>query len=244
MDEVIEKLITENGVDVFYTGGMGQFDEQFTNTVRKAKLKYNHISIILIKPYFSNELNTNKEYYNYRYDDVMVCEESELVHPKAAIKKRNRWMVDECDFVIGYIQRDYGGAYDAIQYVTVVDNAGNTSTNSKASDIDVTNPTIDIIRVSKDLVLVDVYADEGITGTCTAKREEFNRMMRDSKLGKIDRIFVKSVSRFARNSLECIENIRLLKSYGTTVLFENDGIDTSSMNSEMISAPLHQGQSA
>lgn len=92
----------------------------------------------------------------------------------------------------------------------------------------------DYIRVSKDLVLVDVYADEGITGTCTAKREEFNRMIRDSKLGKIDRIFVKSVSRFARNSLECIENIRLLKSYGTTVLFENDGIDTSSMNSEMI----------
>lgn len=116
LDEVIEKLITENGVDVFYTGGMGQFDEQFTNTVRKAKLKHNHISIILIKPYFSNELNTNKEYYNYRYDDVMVCEESELVHPKAAIKKRNRWMVDECDFVIGYIQRDYGGAYDAVQY--------------------------------------------------------------------------------------------------------------------------------
>ena len=116
LDEVIEKLITENGVDVFYTGGMGQFDEQFTNTVRKAKLMHNHISIILIKPYFSNELNTNKEYYNYRYDDVMVCEESELVHPKAAIKKRNRWMIDECDFVIGYIQRDHGGAYDAIQY--------------------------------------------------------------------------------------------------------------------------------
>lgn len=114
--QVIEKLITENGVDIFYTGGMGQFDEQFTNAVRKAKLKYNHISIVLIKPYFSNELNTNKEYYNYRYDDVMICEESELVHPKAAIKKRNRWMVDECDFVIGYIQRDYGGAYDAIQY--------------------------------------------------------------------------------------------------------------------------------
>ena len=61
--------------------------------------------------------------------------------------------------------------------------------------------------------MVDVYADEGITGTCTAKREEFNRMIRDSKLGKIDRIFVKSVSRFARNSLECIENIRLLNAF-------------------------------
>lgn len=92
----------------------------------------------------------------------------------------------------------------------------------------------DFIRLSQDMTLVDVYADEGITGTSVNKRDDFNRMVKDSKLGKIDRIFVKSVSRFARNSLECIEFIRLLKSYGTTVLFENDGIDTETMNSEMI----------
>lgn len=92
----------------------------------------------------------------------------------------------------------------------------------------------DFIKQSGDMTLVDIYADEGITGTCVNKRDEFQRMMKDSKAGKIDRIYVKSVSRFARNSLECIENIRLLKSYGTTVLFENDGIDTSTMNSEMI----------
>lgn len=92
----------------------------------------------------------------------------------------------------------------------------------------------DFIRRSRNMTLVDIYADEGITGTCVNKRDEFLRMMSDSRKGKIDRILVKSVSRFARNSLECIENIRLLKSYGTTVLFENDGIDTEKMNSEMI----------
>lgn len=92
----------------------------------------------------------------------------------------------------------------------------------------------DFIRSRGDMVLVDIYADEGITGTSVNKRDEFNRMMKDSKAGKIDRVFVKSVSRFARNSLECIENIRLLKSYGTSVFFENDGIDTDTMNSEMI----------
>lgn len=92
----------------------------------------------------------------------------------------------------------------------------------------------DFIRRSENMTLVDIYADEGITGTCVNKRDEFLRMMSDSKKGKIDRVLVKSVSRFARNSLECIENIRLLKSYGTTVLFENDGIDTEKMNSEMI----------
>ena len=92
----------------------------------------------------------------------------------------------------------------------------------------------DFLRISANMVLVDIYADEGITGTCANKRDEFLRMMKDSKNGKIDRIYVKSVSRFARNSLECIENIRLLKSYGVSVLFENDGIDTEQMNSEMI----------
>lgn len=92
----------------------------------------------------------------------------------------------------------------------------------------------DFIKQDSNKVLVDIYADEGITGTCVNKRDDFLRMMKDSKAGKIDRIYVKSVSRFARNSLECIENIRLLKSYGTTVLFENDGIDTERMNSEMI----------
>ena len=92
----------------------------------------------------------------------------------------------------------------------------------------------DFLYRSENMELVDIYADEGITGTSTNKRDDFNRMIKDSSLGKIDRIFVKSVSRFARNSLECIENIRLLKSYGTTVLFENDAIDTETMNSEMI----------
>ena len=92
----------------------------------------------------------------------------------------------------------------------------------------------DFLRLSDNMELVDIYADEGITGTSINKRDDFNRMLRDSSLGKIDRIFVKSVSRFARNSLECIESIRLLKSYGTTVLFENDAIDTNTMNSEMI----------
>ena len=92
----------------------------------------------------------------------------------------------------------------------------------------------DYIREQPDMVLVDVYADEGITGTCMNKRDEFNRMMKDCRAGKIDRIFVKSVSRFARNSLECIESVRELKKCGTTIFFENDGIDSKTMNHELI----------
>ena len=92
----------------------------------------------------------------------------------------------------------------------------------------------DFIRTSEKMELVDIYADEGITGTSINKREEFKRMMNDARLGKIDRIYVKSIQRFARNSLECLEAIRKLKEYGVSVYFENDRIDTGNMNSEMI----------
>lgn len=90
------------------------------------------------------------------------------------------------------------------------------------------------IQQSDNMELVDVYADEGITGTSVAKRDDFNRMIKDCKLGKIDRIYVKSVSRFARNALDCLEHIRLLKECGVSVFFENDGIDTMALNSELI----------
>ena len=60
------------------------------------------------------------------------------------------------------------------------------------------------------------------------------RLIRDCKHKKIDRVLVKSVTRFARNSLECIETIRTMKSCGVSVLFETDRIDTEKMNSEMM----------
>lgn len=92
----------------------------------------------------------------------------------------------------------------------------------------------DFIRTSDKMELVDIYADEGITGTSLNKREDFKRMLNDARLGKIDRIYVKSVQRFARNSLECLESVRKLAEYGASVYFENDRIDTKSMSSEMI----------
>lgn len=81
--------------------------------------------------------------------------------------------------------------------------------------------------------LVDVYADEGITGTFLEKRDEFKRMLQDCRAGKITRILVKSVSRFARNTLELIETTRELKDLGVVVVFEEQGIDTAQMLGEM-----------
>ncbi len=92
----------------------------------------------------------------------------------------------------------------------------------------------DYISSQPSMTLVDIYADEGITGTCLNKREEMKRLIHDASLGRIDRVLCKSVSRFARNSLECLETIRAFKDYGVSVVFENDNIDTKTMNSEMI----------
>ena len=82
--------------------------------------------------------------------------------------------------------------------------------------------------------LVDIYADEGITGTDMSKRDDFLRLLRDCKKGLIDRIITKSVSRFARNTEELLETLRMLKSIGVSVYFEEQGIDTDKMNMEMI----------
>ena len=92
----------------------------------------------------------------------------------------------------------------------------------------------DFFKSQSNMILVDIYADEGITGTCMNKREEFKRLIKDCTLGRIDRVYVKSVSRFARNSLECLETIRKLKECGVSVVFENDNVDTKTMNSELI----------
>ena len=81
--------------------------------------------------------------------------------------------------------------------------------------------------------LADIYADEGITGTSLEKRDGFKRMLADCRAGKINRVLVKSVSRFARNALELLETTRELKDLGVVVVFEEQDIDTSQILSEM-----------
>lgn len=78
-----------------------------------------------------------------------------------------------------------------------------------------------------------IFADKGLTGTQADTRTDFMRMIRKCRQGKIDLILVKSVSRFARNTVDCLEYIRLLKSLNIGVYFEKESIDTLKMNSEM-----------
>ena len=81
-----------------------------------------------------------------------------------------------------------------------------------------------------------IYADEGITGTSMKRREDFKRMLRACREGRIDLILCKSVSRFGRNSVDVLRTIRALRERNIGVLFEKEAVDTRTMNSELILA--------
>ena len=87
-------------------------------------------------------------------------------------------------------------------------------------------------------------ADEGLTGTRMDRREDFNRMMRDCRKGKIDRILVKSVSRFARNTKDCLSAQRELSGMGVTVRFEKENIDTKTLTTELMLLELKKRMDA
>lgn len=78
-----------------------------------------------------------------------------------------------------------------------------------------------------------LYADEGISGTRADKRPQFTQMIKDCNAGKIDIIITKSVSRFARNTVECLEYVRMLKAKGISIIFEEQNIDTMKCDSEL-----------
>src|SRR5690606_25116944 len=78
------------------------------------------------------------------------------------------------------------------------------------------------------------FADEGITGTNTKKRAEFNRMIEECMAGRIDMVITKSISRFARNTLDCLKYIRQLKDKGIPVFFEKENINTMDSKGEIL----------
>ena len=115
LDNAVGEAITQ-GCELFYTGAMGDFDSLFSSGVRSAKKVYPHIKLIGVKPYFTNDINTDKDYYAALYDDIIIPDELAGIHPKAAIKARNRWMIDKSDIVLIYTVRNFGGAYEAKRY--------------------------------------------------------------------------------------------------------------------------------
>ena len=92
----------------------------------------------------------------------------------------------------------------------------------------------DKIMTNPEWTMAGIFADEGITGTSTKKRDDFNRMIRKCKKGKINLILTKSISRFARNTLDTINYTRMLRAMGIGIYFEKENINTLDMDSEML----------
>ena len=118
LDEALAKIIETDDSFIFLVGGMGDFDGMCSSAVRRAKKKHpdKRISLELVLPYLTSELNKSKEYYETYFDDVIVPSELAGVHYKSAITKRNRWMVEQSNWIIAFVYRDFGGAYTTLRY--------------------------------------------------------------------------------------------------------------------------------
>ena len=91
-----------------------------------------------------------------------------------------------------------------------------------------------LIQDNPDWECVGIYWEAAVSATKKETRPELQRLLADCKAGRINLVITKSISRFARNTTDCLEMIRQLKEYGVTVRFEKEGIDTSTMESELL----------
>lgn len=92
----------------------------------------------------------------------------------------------------------------------------------------------DLIKSKSEWDLAGIYADEAITGTQVTKREDFQRLINDCMNGDVDMIITKSISRFARNTLDTLKYVRMLKEKGIAVFFEEENINTLTMDGELL----------
>lgn len=118
IDNALSELVQSEDDNMFYSGGMGDFDFMCEAAVRRLKKRCPHLNIRLnlVLPYMTNQINRDKDYYESRFDNIIIPMDLMGVHYKAAIKKRNRWMVDQADKILAYVYRDFGGAFDTIKY--------------------------------------------------------------------------------------------------------------------------------
>ena len=109
------------------------------------------------------------------------------------------------------------------------------------------NHYTEYIERNEEWELAGIYTDDGISGTNTKKREGFNGMIEDCMAGKIDMVITKSISRFARNTIDCLKYVRQLKEKNIAIIFEKETINTLEASGELlltIMASLAQQESA
>lgn len=113
---ILEQLITEQDVSCFYTGGMGEFDGIFSSAVRILKRTHPQVRLFLVLPYYTANINKERAFFESEYDGLVLPSALDGLHYKSAIKARNRWMIEQSDYIITCVYKSRGGAYDAMRY--------------------------------------------------------------------------------------------------------------------------------
>lgn len=116
LQTAIERLICEEDVTLFYVGNQGQFDALVRSTLRRLQQRHPHICYGVVLPYLPRTQSAQEP-------DTMFPESLETVHPRYAIGRRNRWMLEQADAVICYVKHDWGGA---ARYVSTARRQGKT----------------------------------------------------------------------------------------------------------------------
>lgn len=112
--KLLKELIQAKPYVVFLVGRNGEFDEYAASVIKRMRREINDESseLDLVLPYTVSDI----EYYEKYYDDVIIPERSSAAHRKNAITQRNRWMIERSDLIVCYVERENGGAYDALRY--------------------------------------------------------------------------------------------------------------------------------
>ena len=114
---LLEETAGDNPADMFL-GGYGGFDSFAYNVCKKYKASHPSVSLIFVTPYITEQYQKNHlEFIKNMYDDI-IYPEIENKPKRFAVFYRNRYMVDRADFVIAYVNRSYGGAYDTYKYAS------------------------------------------------------------------------------------------------------------------------------
>lgn len=117
LTEILEEILIKYSVENFLIGEFGNFDRTFFKSAHRLKTKYtNNVKLILVKPYFTQQLLKDSDFYRKNFDEIIIPEESSNAHYKHAITVCNRWKIVKSDYVISGVYKSYGGAFEAVKY--------------------------------------------------------------------------------------------------------------------------------
>lgn len=118
LEEYIEKTMLEKNYVEFLVGRNGEFDKLVASVINKKRkqLRDDNNSLTLILPFLTAEYLNNKENFEKYYGEIEVFESEKNIHFKAIIRKRNEYMIEKSNLVVCYVNKNFGGAYEAMKH--------------------------------------------------------------------------------------------------------------------------------